>query len=571
MEARLANVDYLGWRFILEPLRGQRLLWFEVPENDVVALLSACVGELVVLGRGTRNSGAIGVRADEGNVKRVKLDESCGWRLPFPDEYFDGTVIANLSWLSEPADNPKIAVVKPQVSWLFAELHRVVKEGGYLYATLPNSCHFANLRRRLLPGAAANCTQAMDYPSAARLAKALKWAGFEGTETYPMLSSAGVIEEVLVGGPYRPTKNAFAFKQKLKAVLLNSRLAGFFTPSLGILATKGARCRAFLDHLLGKLRDDRAIFPEIELQLAVRRYLVLPGKVILSVGDVSRPYGGRIVILPLVATVRDRLRDEAWTLAAIHATGLSIKSMVPAFFGEFELEGQAYFVQQELPGTSVDISAAALDRMTTRAASLLTEFHLQTARDTIADDGVIAELLFEPLARILDALGPACSYSLARIGELAGGALRGRLFKTVWMHGDFKIENLLFDPDDLRVTGVIDWDLARRNGFPLGDMLYLVAYNRVIREGGEVEEFILDVLIPRRLSEEEVTLLRVYMTALDLDDDFFDLLIVMFCIHHLAYRRDAQRCLATTIAKMQSVLSAAERMLACKYDSGSLQ
>lgn len=535
------------------------------------ALLATCVGELVVLGREAGSSGAVRVRADDGNVTRFVLDGSCACRLPFPDDYFDGTVIASISWLSNPADDARLAAARPLASWLLAEAHRVVKEGGYLYATLPNSRHIANMRIRLLPGAAMDCRQAMDYPSATRLTEELKWAGFQGTEIYPMLSSAGVVEEVLVGEPYRPAKNAFAFKQKLKAVLLNSRLAGFLTPSFGILATKGARRRAFLDHLLEKLRDDRALGPGIARQLAVRRYLLLPGKVILSIGDVSRPYGDRIVILPLVAAVRDRLRDEAGTLAALQATGLNIKCLVPECYGEFELEGQAYFVQQELPGTSVDIPTTALDRMTTRAANLLTEFHMQTARDIFVDDGILAELIFEPLARIQDALGPACSCSVARIGDLAGGALRGQPFKLVWMHGDFKIENLLFDPDDFQVTGVIDWDLARRNGFPLGDVLYLIAYNRVIREGGEVEEFILDSLVPRSLSADEATLLREYMTALDLNDDLFDLLMVMFCIHHLAFRRDAQRCSAATVAKMRSVLSAAERMMACKYGSGSLQ
>ncbi|MEV6931721.1 phosphotransferase family protein [Dactylosporangium sp. NPDC051485] len=75
----------------------------------------------------------------------------------------------------------------------------------------------------------------------------------------------------------------------------------------------------------------------------------------------------------------------------------------------------------------------------------------------------------------------------------AAGALRDRLAanipaspRTGIVHGDYRLDNLLIDPDTLRVSAVLDWEMATI-GDPLTDLGLLLAYWNVldrIRTGG---------------------------------------------------------------------------------------
>jgi len=52
--------------------------------------------------------------------------------------------------------------------------------------------------------------------------------------------------------------------------------------------------------------------------------------------------------------------------------------------------------------------------------------------------------------------------------------LLGKRVVTVTAHGDFSLQNLIFDAETTNLTGVVDWDLADITGWPVRDLMHLL-------------------------------------------------------------------------------------------------
>jgi hypothetical protein len=286
----------------------------------------------------------------------------------------------------------------------------------------------------------------------------------------------------------------------------------------------------------------------------VKRYQILSGKVILSVGQACTPYGEKIIVLPLNAHVAARRRHEAIMLQTLACTGVQLASMIPTFYGEGCVHRQQYFVQSELPGVSVDVDGPWLYEITQRAAQLLCTFHAETARSQIIDDAVFTRLFSHPLQCCIDKLGATIKDSVGPIEAILREQVCGRRMPGVWTHGDYKIENVLIDRHTLAIRGVIDWDLSQPEGLPLLDLLYLIAYNRVIREGKTIADFFLDHILPKRFSPFEESVYHAYIWGIDIDSVIIDALHIMFWVHHVAYRVESSQFLEHMLEKIRVVM-----------------
>src|SRR5205085_2711913 len=77
------------------------------------------------------------------------------------------------------------------------------------------------------------------------------------------------------------------------------------------------------------------------------------------------------------------------------------------------------------------------------------------------------------------------------------GGLAGMELPVVWLHGDFKVENLVVDARTSRLSGVIDWEHSEPEGLPFLDLWYLLFYNRAIRGGVHFFPAVGDLFPPR--------------------------------------------------------------------------
>lgn len=557
-----------GWRFILNPGISGRVLCWDESGGNIVSSLAGISREISVIHPEPGVVRTIRQALAAKGVTNVACDQT--WtgasRLPFPDGYFDGFIMSGADRASVRDIGTDSRGIEPPLRAFFAEVYRVLKTGGFVYACLQNRFGYDRLAGFLgRAGATARVGYDAHHVPFASLRRAAAKSGFGCIRSYKLLTSDGVVEEVILGKEYRPTKNPILFRQRIKKSLLSGPFAEVLAPSVGMVCIKGEPPPGYLEALVVDLIRRGVVSGHRDATTAVERYLVLPGKVILSVGAAGRAGGGKIVVFPLTDTVLARLRNEANILRALHAGKLRIRPLVPEYYLEGEVLGQKYLVQQEIPGMSIDAAVSSLDRMTRRALQVLIDFHRETSREVVLRDDLFGTLFSEPLQRVARKLGPASAPSLDRIEVALRSALLGKRFRTVWMHGDYKIENLLFDPKSLQVSGIIDWDLSQQAGLPLLDLLYLIAYNRVIREGREAGDIILDTILSGKLSAFEQAARDEYIGKTGMDAALADVLTAMFWIHHVAFRIEVDPGAVRSMENMFRTLKSVEQLLEAKH------
>ncbi|MGB5053469.1 MAG: phosphotransferase [Nitrospirales bacterium] len=190
---------------------------------------------------------------------------------------------------------------------------------------------------------------------------------------------------------------------------------------------------------------------------------------------------GRIVRIPFGTTSLSRCRNNYETLQDLQGT-CPVAIPAPSYPGSFG--DLMYFEESKLPGfepTGEQKGAWRSDKITAQASRYLLELHAGTVQKVILDD-----LLFEDLVGVpLEDLRTYCKGTdkdfFANVEVLMKERLLGKETVLVRTHGDFKRTNLLVNETG-KVVGLIDWDLSRKNGFPLMDLLWFLSYEMYLNE-----------------------------------------------------------------------------------------
>ena len=82
-------------------------------------------------------------------------------------------------------------------------------------------------------------------------------------------------------------------------------------------------------------------------------------------------------------------------------------------------------------------------------------------------------------------------------------ALAARRLAVGWSHGDFVPGNILVDPAAARVTGIVDWELARPADLPLVDVATVLLAARMQASRHELGRVVCDFLAGLDWSEDE--------------------------------------------------------------------
>lgn len=241
-----------------------------------------------------------------------------------------------------------------------------------------------------------------------------------------------------------------------------------------------------------------------------------------------------VIRIPLDRLSMARCRLNKIMLKRLNKTDIS--QYVPYFVENSRLDGQDYYCEERLNGAAIGIPLAKMDDLTVKAADFITGFHLETAKDIVINESYFKRLVSRELKKLSSYLCEEYKIKLLQIESLLKKQLFGKRFKTVWFQGDYKIENILFDTKRWQIKGIIDWDLSRKEGLPLLDILFLLAYQETI----VIEKGVVTIFKNRFLNTDfnsfEKEVISKYLSTIKISEEFIRPMLIMFWLNHIVHR-----------------------------------
>lgn len=256
----------------------------------------------------------------------------------------------------------------------------------------------------------------------------------------------------------------------------------------------------------------------------VAKILRTVSEMTVAVLATSTKAGVAILKLPQSACAAASLQRQAAVVATLraHPALQTWIKWLPTPLTTGTVAGRFYLVELLLPG--VDGTRLRLDEqgwhtVQTAACRAISHLHQQTATTTMVEAALLHRWVEEPIAalrRLQPALLTQAEYQhrLDRLQAELTAALTGRTVGVSWIHGDFTPGNVLLDPAQLTITGLIDWELAAPNELPQLDLLQFFITTRMIRQQSEYGDVIRTLLTDQGWQEPERLLLATAQNAL---------------------------------------------------------
>jgi aminoglycoside phosphotransferase (APT) family kinase protein len=528
-----------GWVLLLPPPRaGQRVLCLELNRirnaeslaawHDSVTVFAALDAERAVIEEFSANA---------SRVTRV-LAWRAGQSLPFDDGAFDVVICRFIGGAGAPPDE--------SMARLAREVARIASANSFVYADLnnPGSYHRLADFLRGRPRAMAR------GGSVSTWARALADAGF-ATAIHAFTTERDQLADLVPRAGYRSTRNSTIFAERVKRLLLSRRGARLLAAAHGISATRG-QVAAPLATQLAPPGGDAANTID-----AFDAVFFNPGKTFLRRGDF-------MFVVPSSELVTQRRRVELAALAQLAASGLKVVQLTPAVAREIELAGRPAFVYNAFEGMTVDLPTPGFPRLMRQACELLREFNRESRRDSLIGEAEFAALAGHAFTGARQRYPQKAAALLVMEASLRRRLL-GRVVPTVWLHGDYKLENCIFDPRTQRLTALIDWELAAPMGLPFVDLFYLLCYRHVTcGTADDVLEVAASALHGAGWEAGEREQLREYSGALGLDGALLDDCAAVFVVHHVGLRFHYAADDRAALARMDQLLGA----LAARLEKG---
>lgn len=502
-------IAYSGWRDLLPARSRSRVLCLDIGNGHATLALAQTCKHVVSVPMALGDAPVITDLVLHANAPNVTVVPTLQQALD-DGEPFDGLVAVLFG-------SERSGLQAHEVQTLVSEAARHMGSGFVLLAA-PNSLAYNQRRGR--------GDQGFKTWGAAGLQRLAASSGRVHARSWPVLLHYGAPFEVLHGS-YRMTGDCARGVARLKEWLLGTTGARWFAPGYIVLGQHEAAPLA-IDELL------RAVDAACGGHARVRRHLTMPDKAIL-VNDTDPDERGHIVVLPRTPRALRRRTHEAEVLQQARNLPRRLRDLFPRFLGRGIHEGQEWLAIERMPGVFVDAPVTDLDQLTERAASVLIDLHLATRRDAQVDEALYDSLVGKLLA---SARGrhSGCAELLAQIDLQLRASLLGRTMPVVWMHGDYKIENVGIDPNSRQPVSIIDWELAAPQGLPLIDLKYLLVYNRMIRGRAAFDAVYRTVAEGAVWSSFETRLLDRYAQLLGLDEPLRQVLRVLFVVHAVGAR-----------------------------------
>lgn len=178
--------------------------------------------------------------------------------------------------------------------------------------------------------------------------------------------------------------------------------------------------------------------------------------------------------------------------------------LMPTLLAWGNVDNQTCLIETRLAGTNGKhlINETELNpKLLSDAALLISEFHQRTATLTIIDERLCQLWVEDRLNDIRQIKAVTWrqvdrDVCLDKLNDELHKALLGQTLPVGWVHGDYTLENILFDPQTGFIIGIVDWELAAPNDLPQLDLVMLLLSTRMLQNhcqwDGVVQQLVTD-------------------------------------------------------------------------------
>jgi aminoglycoside phosphotransferase (APT) family kinase protein len=306
------------------------------------------------------------------------------------------------------------------------------------------------------------------------------------------------------------------------------------------------RQAAFAKQLLAQLARDGRLDPGAEALQITSTMLTRSDVAVALIGARGQDAPRLVLKLPLTPDAEHSTSDHRQVVSTLHAIPELHRfcAFVPRAVAWGDIQGRPYYLETALPG----VSAADLVRrqaepvaMLQSAAHLIDQLHLGTLQRHVVDEARFTRLAGDDLMvlRRLAVGWPAAALmrqKLEQLEELLRSQIVGHALPFAWAHGDFWPGNLLIQPADGAIGGIVDWDRASADQLPLSDLLHLLAYTRKLQRRSELGEEVAQYLLPAAFEPHERALVRQKLEQLELpvNAQFFRSSVLLYWLRFAA-------------------------------------
>jgi aminoglycoside phosphotransferase (APT) family kinase protein len=302
----------------------------------------------------------------------------------------------------------------------------------------------------------------------------------------------------------------------------------------------------FAEQLVAQLAREGQLGP-VDLSARITSTIRTRSDVVVALIAVGTQNEPRLVLkLPLTPDAERSTTGHRQVVVTLHEMPelRPFCAFVPRPIAWGEQHGRPYYVETALPGVgAADLVRREAEPVALRqdAAQLIRQLHIATLRRQVVDETRFAQLAGDDLA-FLDQLAAGwpeavlLRQKLEQLEDLLRQQIAGRELPFSWTHGDFWPGNLLIQPEDGAIGGVVDWDRAGADQMPLHDLLHLLAYTRKLQRRSELGEEIVAYLLPAAFDRYERSLVKEALDQLDLpaNIEFFRAITLVYWLRFAA-------------------------------------
>ena len=252
-------------------------------------------------------------------------------------------------------------------------------------------------------------------------------------------------------------------------------------------------------------------------------------------GPSNRDTADVVLRLPSRTANVQRCHINATALVRLQDSPLS--GLLPRLVCQGNHQGQEYTVETRCTGYEIAYGTNDLNAMVYRACIAIAELHVNTAVMTVMNAGNFDSLVTPYLADIRLFSSPDIQVRLDKFAVALRQALIGKTVALGFVHGDFKVSNMLFDATG-KLTAVIDWDGFSARGFQVFDYLTFLAYKIANELKTGLAEAYLEYILPWTLRSKDAALVNGSIAQVMVDEDSFLLVRVVFWFALLGDRSD---------------------------------